>query len=108
MAKKAKNKVRRQEKAKVIQESLMSNIRASEGNQAGGPEDIVAEVVGKKNKYVEPAKDNFLHETKTVKREIKKIALVFGVILLVLIGLKVADGKTGIVIDLADKVSQVF
>lgn len=108
MSKKGKNKIKKIQKAKIIQESIVTESSTIQTSKQSGSQDIMANVLNKKNKNVIVPKDNLLPETAYVKYEMKKIAVVFGLILILLIGITIADSKMNIIVKLADKIMKLF
>ena len=99
MSKKSKAKINRQQRAKVIQQSLSQSEPLSQGSS----ENIISQVAASKNPQPETS-----HNTAEVKREVKKILVVSLLIIVVLATIKIADNNGGIIIKLADLLSKIF
>lgn len=108
MSKKHKNRHKKQQIAKVIQESMGTS----------EVEEIVVEPKGKDEaekftskatgKSVPEQKNSLLPEVARVKRDIKKIGLVIGSIIVCLVIATILDTKTGWVLKLSDYVIKVM
>lgn len=113
MSKKHKNKFKKMQKARIIQESMKNPVVESTDTELvreAKSENLVASVVGRKNKQIasEMIKDEFLPEVSIVKKELKKIAIVFGIIIVLIAVITILDSKTNLVLNFADHISKIY
>ncbi len=111
MSKKGKNKFKKIQRAKVIQESInQEEVVGDESPVKVGSENIMATVVSSKKMKNTPVvkTDEFLPQVSFVKRELRKISLIFGIIIVLIVAITIIDSKTNIVLNMADKIIKLF
>ncbi|MDO8512909.1 MAG: hypothetical protein Q7S37_00180 [bacterium] len=109
MSKKWKSKLKKQQRAKIIRESLAEKSVNEPNMPAVAPEPEITsktEVISSTSKkQINTSQEKFLHKTTEVRAEIRKIGIVFGIIILLLVAAKILDYQTNWVTEVADIIS---